>query len=204
MKLFSTILSYIFHPLLIPTYGTLLLFEVNTHMILIPYEGKKLIFWIVFTCTLALPVLFIPLFLFTNIIKSPEMAETKERIIPLMVTFLLYYAGFLFLKSLPLPFFFKAFILSATIIVFLVLIISYFWKISAHLSGLGGITGAFTAMSITLNQNITSILIIMIIISGIVASVRLFKQSHNPPQIYTGWLSAFFIAFITVILYSYF
>ena len=66
--------------------------------------------------------------------------------------------------------------------------ISYFWKISIHMAGMGGITGLLFMLCHQLDCNLFVPISLAIFFSGLVGSSRLIAGSHKPAQIYVGYL----------------
>ena len=67
------------------------------------------------------------------------------------------------------------------------LIINIRWKISAHMIGIGGLTGALLCISILLEVYITPYLVYALLIAGLIGSSRLILKAHTPLQIYVGF-----------------
>ena len=84
MKPISKILSYIFHPLLIPTWFVLLLLHTNPFS----FAGMSvfIVIGIVFINTFMFPAISILMMRKLDFIESLEMPDSKQRIIPLVAT----------------------------------------------------------------------------------------------------------------------
>ncbi len=79
-------ISLIFHPLLIPLYGLLIIFSAPTLIGYLPYTVKKTLFILLLINNVLLPFSFIPYFKIRNIISSWKLDSRRERIIPLLST----------------------------------------------------------------------------------------------------------------------
>jgi len=66
--------------------------------------------------------------------------------------------------------------------------INYFWKISLHMLGMGGLTGVFLGFALRIGIDIFPFLAFLIFLSGLVGYARLKVNSHNPPQVYVGYI----------------
>ena len=55
-------ISYIFHPLLLPTIGVYIILNSGTYISMMPAEAKNYIILLVATCTFGLPIAFLPFF----------------------------------------------------------------------------------------------------------------------------------------------
>jgi membrane-associated phospholipid phosphatase len=79
-------------------------------------------------------------------------------------------------------------------------IVSYFWKISIHLIGIGGVTGMISALSVKYGIDLLNLQILLLMISGLTASARLYLGEHNPKQVYTGFIFGFLIVFNIILI----
>ena len=84
-------------------------------------------------------------------------------------------------------------ILGAGISILFSFFINFFWKISAHAIGVGGIVGATLGISYRLMIDLRMILLFTIIAAGIVCYARLRLKAHEPTQVYAG----FFLGMVT-------
>lgn len=184
------------HPLLMPTYGLLILFNSGTYLAYLPIQAKRLIFLIVLACTFALPLLLIPYFIYRGYIRDVQMNNHLERTVPLIFTAFLFYLAFFLLKSLAAPQLVRAFMLASTFSVLATLLVSYFWKISAHMVGIGGLAAAIFLISFLLKINLTNWFILLLVAGGLAGYARLSLDAHTPAQVYSG----FFLGMATVAL----
>src|SRR5579863_1710346 len=91
MKTTSHILSWLFHPLLFPTYGTLIILLFNPNMF--GSFGQKVhVEWliIIFALTLMFPGVWILMMLRLDMIDSMAMETARERIVPFVSTATFY------------------------------------------------------------------------------------------------------------------
>ena len=93
-NLSSKIISYIFHPLLMPTIGLYLFFNSGTYLETINNEAKNFLYLIVGFSTCILPILSLPVFIYRRLIKNIEMDVRNERIIPAIFALLFYFLGY--------------------------------------------------------------------------------------------------------------
>lgn len=188
-------ISVVLHPLVMPLFGLIILFNSGTYLAYLPFDFKKSVFLLVAICTFVIPLLFLPLYYFRRVITSVEMNTTQERIVPLIVTAVLYYLAFQLLNGHNIPRALQLFLLGSTLCVLFTLIITFFWKISAHMVGMGGIVGLILALSLILHTDLLLFLMAGILLSGIIGTARLLLGSHTPAQVYAG----FFLGMITMI-----
>ena len=84
--------------------------------------------------------------------------------------------------------------------VILAFVISYWWKISLHLIGIGGVTGVLLSLSIRMGLGITPSLIAMIVVASIVATARLHLNAHTPSQTMSGYVLGLFMVTIVTLM----
>jgi len=200
-KTLATSLSYLFHPLLMPLLGVIFMFYSGSYVSYLPSDVKRIILLVIGANTLGLPLLMMPLFIQFGAIKSITMESHKERILPLTFMLIPYVLSVYFLVKLPIPSIIAAFMLGASLAVVSCLIVSYWWKISIHLVGIGGLVGFLIAFSIRLYTDVLPFLLISILIAGLLASARLFSKAHRPLQVYIGFILGFLIMLLVILAF---
>jgi len=183
----ARITSWVFHPFLIPSLGFLLLLNSGFYFAILPWTVKQYILLVVFLSTCVLPAISIGL-LALNPKFDVNMEKSTDRILPLILTSLYYYLGYLILRRLPVFPIYNFFLISSVLVQIALLIVSMRWKISAHLAAIGGLVGGFLGLSIRLHENPVAMLIGLILIGGLVGTARLMLQKHTSQQVYAGFL----------------
>lgn len=191
--------SILLHPLLLPTIGIIILYNSGSVLEYLPFQAKKVILLIVAVSTLILPLSFVPFFIFQKIIKNVQMENNKERLVPFLITSILFFFGYYLLVRLGAPQTITRFTLAATTSAIILFLFSFKWKISAHMIGIGGLTGAFIAVSFRLNVNMEYFIIAAVVLSGIVGYSRLRLKSHEQFHIYVGWLTGCLISILVIL-----
>jgi membrane-associated phospholipid phosphatase len=188
MNLAAKIISSIFHPVLMPTLGLLLIFNTDTYInYAVPTELKQFILMLVAMTTVIIPLLITLLLLNRGFINSLQMHSKKERTIPYAFTIVFYIFMLYMLTKVPVPPIIFNFIIGATISVIAAFAINLKWKISAHMIGVGGLVGALFCIAFVLEANITLYIIFALIIAGLIGTSRLILKAHTPLQVYTGF-----------------
>ncbi len=186
---FAKIVSVLFHPLLVPTYALLMMINLQTHSILVlPLKYRYIIVVFVFLTTFVLPSIIILILLKVGKIKSLEMHSQQERIIPMIIIAAAFYGTYFILKQTSLTGLMALFMVGATMLVLISLIINYITKISLHMTAWGGMFGAFFGFALSYHYNLTSILFLIILAIGLVGTARLKLNAHTPAQVYSGFL----------------
>ena len=196
-------LSLLLHPLLMPTYGFLLIFCTKNYIsTFTPFSLKVVILSITFVFTFMLPALNAFILLKMGRIKSFEMETPKERIIPYISTSLYFFGLYYLFITAQFPPVFVILILGAAISILLTWIINFKWKISAHAVGVGGIIGAMIGISLRLMIDLRLILILVIFIAGLLGFARLKLNAHTPAQVYSGYLLGALTEFLLMLFYQ--
>lgn len=193
----ARVISIIFHPLLIPTLGFFLLFNSGFYFSILPWSVEKFILLVVILSTCILPAFSIGL-LSLNSKFDVNMEKNTDRVLPLIISSLFYYLGYLILQRLPVFPIYKLFIIASILVQIALLVISLKWKISAHSAAIGGLLGGFFSLSFRLHENPMLILIFLVLIAGMIGSARLILGKHTRAQIYTGFLLGFLVMHLVI------
>lgn len=187
--LFAKIISYLFHPLLLPTIGLFLIFNLDKTGLWTPSADMQLyLYALTFLSTFLLPLLSAFILLKMNYISSLEMKTREERKLPYLITALSYFSVYYFMMNAPIPVLMKALMLGATVVVTSILIINLLWKISAHMAGIGGLCGMILAISYRMQINLHELLIVLFLAAGLIAFSRLKLNVHDSLQVYIGFI----------------
>ncbi|MDR7130361.1 putative membrane protein [Algoriphagus sp. 4150] len=126
------------------------------------------------------------------------MAELKDRAIPFTVTSIYYILTvyLLYQQRQFDPILWQVLGIITLSIVILTLV-TFFWKMSAHMTGMGGLIAAVVVLGLKFStfQPLYPLLAV-IMLTGLVGSVRLHLESHRPIEIYAGLLFGFTLCFV--------
>lgn len=185
----AQIISVLFHPLLVPSYALLVLTSLNSHFFLsMPPAYKYMLTAFVFLTTFVMPALILLILRKFNVIKSLEMPERQERVMPLMMVAAFFYLTYYLLKQSDQNTIITLFMIGATMLVLLCLIINYFTKISIHATSWGGFLGALLGFSLRFQVDLVVWILIVLFVSGMVGTARLLLRVHTPGQVYNGFI----------------
>lgn len=183
-----------------PSFGILLIFNANTYIAEYNSTFKLIVLLITFISTFALPLLSTLLLLKGGFVKDLQLSDREERKHPLLFTALFYTMGvYLMNFLLPLPPLIGIMLWGVAASVVLTLIINLFWKISAHMIGVGGITGAIIGLSYQLGADLLWIIMLLFLIAGCLGFSRLKLSAHQPAQVYSGFLLGMFCQVILLL-----
>lgn len=185
----AKVVYVVFYPLLIPVYGMLILFSAPTLLGYLPGSIKKIVLTILITNNLFVPLAFMPFLRFRGYISSFRMDDRQERIIPLLLSALLYsVTAYIFIRF-QIPFFIKSYIFSVFFLVIAATVINFWYKISIHAIAAGGLTALVFILSLRMHVPIVEYIIITVIVSGLVLSAGLQLRRHSPAEVWTGFLT---------------
>lgn len=182
------LISYVFHPLFIPSYIFYLLIRV------FPFEFAGINQWelnmktfSVFWMTAFFPGFAVFLLWRLKFIDNIYLRTQKERIIPFFITMFFYWWMYYLSRNftdqpIVLKFFYFGIFISTSIGV----IINNFIKISLHGMAMGGALTAIILFSLFYNAPISIIILAAILLTGLVSTARLLVSNHSTLEIYTG------------------
>lgn len=193
IKTLSNIVSAIFHPLLWPVYSCIIiLYLIPTwESVSLTNEIKRAIILIVAIFTFVLPSATIILLKVQKIISSYQLSEKQERKWPYLLT-LLFNAGLLGLFSqLNLPLLISKILWVSTLSIALTFIMNLKIKLSAHMVAVSAILASFWSLNFLQIAFIPNLILLMIYITALVASARIYLKAHTPKEIIIGSLVGF-------------
>ncbi len=188
MRPFSKIFTVLFHPLLMPLYGTLFYFQVTPKYSPLEMQSGNVL--PVFILTVIIPIFSLLILRNLKMMRSALMLRAEERVYPLLI-FLALLLMILF-RVIPnnyseeLYYYFLGMIVATTAS----LILALFGKvISLHMVGMGSLLMYLIALSIHFEKNIIVAISVCTLCSGLVGTARLYLRAHGRAAILTGWLA---------------
>lgn len=193
----AKIISIVFHPVLVPTLGMLLLLHSGFYFSMLSWEAKRFVLLVVFFTTCILPLLMVSI-LAINPRFDISMSKSTDRVIPLLASAVFYYLGFILLGKMNIFPVFKLFMLASVLVLVALLIISFKWKISNHMAALGALAGVFFALSFRKGLNPIYSILIVVLVSGLVGTARLALKKHSIWEVIAGYVLGFSILYVIV------
>ena len=191
---FAKIISTIFHPILIPSLGFLLMFYSGFYETMLTAEAKRFILLVIFFSTATLPMLAIAVLAF-NPKFDFSMTKSQDSIIPLLLTSVFYYIGFVLLGRINFLPIFKLFMIASVLVIIALLLVSFKWKISIHMAAMGAVTATFFALSFRAGANPMSAIIVLVLASGLTGTARLVLNKNTLLQIAAGFVLGFLVLY---------
>jgi hypothetical protein len=173
-----------------PVYGAFI-------YLLLPFYAFSLlpqkVFWYVIICnllfTVFLPVLIILLLQKYEMISSIQLNRREDRAYPIIFTVVFHVANYYFLTRAHLPGPYMFFLIAGVFSLLLTLIVTYYWKISLHMTGIGGLCGAILALAIIWPVDLRFLLAALFIVAGLTGTSRLILNAHTPAQVTAGFFA---------------
>ena len=204
-RLFSNLISYLFHPLLMPTFlFAILLFYLPEAIQ--PMSGKVMLYvlMLIFITTFIIPVFSLIGLKTSGTISNFKLARRRERILPFIFITIFYgITTFLFYSKIQVNDMLLSLFVGATLLVAVLTLITFYYKISIHAAGAGCIVGylfGFTRLFPGFEMNV--VLSISILLAGAILTSRLYLKAHTPKETYTGFVVGLTISYVTLFWYS--
>lgn len=198
MKYPALVLSVVFQPLLIPTLVFGLILYAVPEATSIPAEFKDRIFFLIVLSTLLIPMITIIGLRLSGTLKSLHMKEIQDRLIPFSITSVYYLLTvyFLYQKTELDPILWQT-LSVITLSVIGLTIVTFFWKMSAHMTGAGGLLAVILILGFKFHTfQVLYPLILSILLAGGIGSSRLYLGAHKPLEIYAGLFLGFVVCFL--------
>lgn len=199
MKFFSNIISGMFHPLLMVTYGVAIALTF-TYLAIYPPVMKWFLLGGAFLSTAVIPGVFIFLMVKNGAAVDLELSDRRERVVPYLIITTSIMVCLFYMYKMKVPFWFLSLLIGACIALMLALFINFYWKISAHMLAVGGLLGGIMGVARIHLMNPYWAFIIVVVIAGLVGTSRIFLKRHTPMQVYAGFSLGFICTFVASFL----
>ena len=197
-NILSKAFSILLYPLFMPTYG------MGLYMLAMHHRTPNLpnaYIWVAIVGTLVITAL-IPIVLLLILwkrgnISSLHIDNAKERTTPYVYSLICYGFWCYFVGvTLHMPLVWLVVAIGSTCALLAVTIINHWWKISAHLTGMGGLLGGICSLALYYSALPTTLIIITLTISLLLMYARLYMNAHTPAQVIAGYLLGILFTFI--------
>ena len=151
-------------------------------------ELAKYILSLIIIGTLALPLATIYLLIKTKLISSIFLENKKDRILPILSSGVYIYitARLLMTGSFNSPL--NSYLIGIVVTLSWILIFYRRMKVSLHVAAISSSLGFFMYLSNIFTVNLSSYIIVIIVILGTIATVRIKLNAHTYSEIATGLL----------------
>jgi membrane-associated phospholipid phosphatase len=186
-------ISALLHPLLLPTFFFALVIKIAPSIMgNVNSKNAGGILLLIFIITFLIPII--------SILK---MDRRQDRKMPFVFVSSFYILScYLYMDKFANVPLLMVGLISTTVSLVIVTIVTFFWKISAHSVGIGGVLGFLFALSFKYaERDLLFVSLMVLILAGILMSARLYLNAHTPMQIVAGALTGFGIGFLAIILF---
>lgn len=197
----SRTISAVLYPMFIPTYGMLIYFLSLRSFITYPTP----LIWIgvlgtlLFTCLLPMSVILV--MIRRGNLTDIYIRNAKQRTMPYIYSTICYgFWAYFCSEVMHLPRFIVITAIASAVALVVVLLINRTWKISAHLTALGGLFGAMMSFSLTTGVSATPALIGCSVAALLLMFARVHDSSHTPLQVVCGYLLGTLAVFLPNLL----
>ncbi len=188
VKYIAHLLSYVFHPLFIPTYFFLYLMQV------LPFEFVGITEWqlkmrlfSVAWLTAFFPAFAVFLLWRLKLSDSIFLRTQKERIIPYVITMFFYWWMYYLSRNFTdQPIALKFFYLGIFVASAIGMTVNNFMKVSLHAMGIAGITTSIILVSVFYPVTNAIWVPLGIILTALVISARLVVSDHSKKELVVG------------------
>ena len=189
LRILAQIVSYVFHPLFIPTFFMLYLIKV------VPFEFVGITDWqlklrvfSVFWLTAFFPAFAVFLLWRLKFSDSIYLRTQKERIIPYVISMFFYWWMYYLSRNftdqpLALKFFYFGIFIASSI----GLIVNNFMKVSLHAMGVSGLLMAVLLVSFYYPIHNFIWVSLAILLAGVVVSARMIVSDHTKQELIIGF-----------------
>ena len=182
------LLSYVFHPLFIPTYFFLFLMQV------LPFEFVGITDWqlkmrlfSVAWLTAFFPAFAVFLLWRLKLSDSIFLRTQKERIIPYVITMFFYWWMYYLSRNFTdQPVALKFFYLGIFVASAIGMTVNNFMKVSLHAMGIAGLTTAIILVSVFYPVNNAIWVLLAVLLTALVISARLVVSDHTKKELIVG------------------
>lgn len=188
-KVFAHIISFIFHPVFMPTiltYG--MYYFVRASFAGVEHRALMMLLLQIFANTAFFPILAVFLMKGLGFVESIHLYKPKERLIPLIVCMVLYYVTYYSFKRSGAPFLLQLLMLGSYFNIVALFLVNIFFKISMHTTGAGGLLGMLIVLLLVSPVSLTIPFFLGIFIAGLVGTARLLLKAHKPAEIWWGYV----------------
>lgn len=197
MNRIAHILSWVFNPILIPTYAVFAALWL-TQLAMLPAGVRWNVVSVTCLITCVLPAFAIMLMYWMKIVSDPGLNNRKERLIPYVLTIICYLACAWYLFTIHSPYWMWMFMVAGACTALISCIVNAWWKISAHAAAMAG----FVAMLFRIAADglgivpMWPLIVCGILLWGALCSSRIILGRHTFWQVMAGSANGFLVVYL--------
>lgn len=189
----SRILSMVFSPLLMATYGVFIAMRLS-FLVMIPVSTQLTVVLETFLATAVIPVIAIFLLSKFKVIADPRLNERADRTWPYIIEIVCFLGMAVYLNRIHAPHWLSLFLIGGALAIATLTVVNHWWKISGHATGMGGLCALifYLMLSGTTLINLQPVFLGAILLAGMVGTARMMLDRHTLGQVAAGFLNGFF------------
>lgn len=204
LPILAKTISILLYPIWMPTLGILFLciglrgtLDMQLGLWLVSILGTAII-------TVAIPLSAILICIKRGKTKDLYIEQREERTLPYIYTLVCYaFWCYFLIRILRVPVFAGISAIGATVALLVVLIVNRWWKISAHLTGLGGLIGGVASYFLFFQAQYIVVLTVLLLVALLLMYARIYLNAHTPLQTVCGLLLGLVLTLLPNIVYFY-
>lgn len=205
LQIVSQLWSILLYPMMLPLYG-MILFCIAAHkmlpMLSAAYIGMSIAGTAVLT--LIIPLILLVFLWKKGYIDSLHIDNANQRTTPYIYTLVCYgFWAYFVGVTIKLPIFILLIVIGSMVALAVVAIINRWWKISAHLTGMGGLLGGICSFAIYYSTLPMTLIISVLVVALLLMYARLYLNAHTPMQVVCGFLLGLICTFIPTYILVY-
>lgn len=202
MNRFFHIISTVFSPLLVPTFAIILAMQL-TVLAFLPSATRWSTVAILFIITAVLPALGIFMMHRLGLVSDASLSERAERTPPYVITAVCYLGAMFYLMKMHAPSWLWLFMAGAFVALAVDLLVTLRWKISAHMTAMGGLVALLFRLQVDgLGvHDLTLWICGAVILTGIVGTARIYRERHDLLQVLAGTACGFLSVFLITMIH---
>lgn len=185
IKGFSQLISSVCSPIFVPFIAFFILFSYS--YLKIPFQYKLIVLSAVFSFTVLMPLITIYLFRKINRLTVRQMDERRRRFFPYILTIVSYAFCLLIMYRINISWYMAGVVLTALVILAVLLLCNFRWKLSEHLAGIGGIIGGLVSFGYLFWYNPVWWICIFILLAGVLGSARILSRDNTFGEVFFGF-----------------
>lgn len=188
MPRWAQIVSDVCSPLLLPTYAMALAMWI-TPLRVLPESNRLVATAMVAVLTALVPCLAIMILFRLGKVSDRALSNRRQRILPFSFVIVCYGCAAWMLHGIGAPMWLSMFFAGGAAACLVDMIITLWWKISAHATAAGGMTGMVTWFAVSGLADIGAMLWLsgVILLSGLIGSARIELGRHTFAQVAAGF-----------------
>jgi len=199
-KYFFTFISYICHPVLIPTFGLYLVFQLFSKYFIFNPKYLTGVVTVYFIMSAVIPLIILTLFYYFKFIRSFYLKTREERLLVATTMTIFYFFTYYFTRQIYFHPNIFIYIISIPItsLIFSI-IIAFKPTISMHTFVWGSLWGIILFYRFFVMLIPTPfMLVLLIFLSGLTITARLILSAHNYKEVLIGFFSGLVFGFGTI------